>query len=351
MAIVPLNGENYPTWKIQCQMSLMKEGVWGFATGAEAVPDTEERRVPYLAKRDKALAIIVLAVDPSLLYLLGDPVDPKVVWEALSGQFQKKSWANKLELKRKLFSMKMNNGGAVQAHIKAMTEILDELSVVDEPVKEEDRVVYLLASLPEAYSMLVTALEANAEVPKLTVVIERLLHEEKKQKARISNDQCAGEEEAFATRYSRPQFSNKGPKCYGCGKMGHIKRNCTESGERPRGAPQDRRRGAYHADAVRRDEDDEEGVGLFVGHALAAQASSQGKWIMDSGATSHMCCNKRLFKEFHALDHELEVTLGDGHALQATGRGKVMLPPLLFHTSSRSDHYDRPGPYYMRPII
>ncbi len=30
-----------------------------------------------------------------------------------------------------------------------MTELCDELSVVGEPVKEEDRVVYLLASLPD----------------------------------------------------------------------------------------------------------------------------------------------------------------------------------------------------------
>lgn len=60
-------------------------------------------------------------------------------------------------------------------------------------------------------------------------------------------------------------------------------------------------------------------------HALAARASSQGKWIMDSGATSHMCGDQRLFKEFHTLDQDQEVTLGDGHALKATGRGKVTL--------------------------
>ena len=48
-----------------------------------------------------------------------------------------------------------------------MTEILDALSVVDDPVPEEDRVVHLPASLiPESYSMLVNTLETNAEVPK-----------------------------------------------------------------------------------------------------------------------------------------------------------------------------------------
>ena len=107
-----------------------------------------------------------------------------VIWKKLSDQLQKKTWANKLELRRKVFSLRLEDGGSVQDHVKAMTEVLDELSVVDEPVKEEDRVVYLLASLPDSYNGLVTALEANAEVPKIEVVTERLLHEEHKLKIR-----------------------------------------------------------------------------------------------------------------------------------------------------------------------
>ena len=35
------------------------------------------------------------------------------------------------------------NGDAVQEHLKEMTEIFKELSVIGHPVCEEDRVVYL----------------------------------------------------------------------------------------------------------------------------------------------------------------------------------------------------------------
>ena len=28
VTIVPLNGSNYPTWKVQCRMALMKDGLW-----------------------------------------------------------------------------------------------------------------------------------------------------------------------------------------------------------------------------------------------------------------------------------------------------------------------------------
>ena len=115
-----------------------------------------------MARRDRALATIVLSIDPSLLYLIGDPDDPS------TDQLRKKSWANKLALCRKLYSL--------QIHVKAMIEIFFALAAAGDPVKEEDRVIRLLASLPKLYSMLVTALEANVEVPKMEIVTERLLH-------------------------------------------------------------------------------------------------------------------------------------------------------------------------------
>ena len=42
------------------------------------------------------MAIIVLSMDPAILYLIRDPKDPTEVWKKLSDQFQKKTWANKL---------------------------------------------------------------------------------------------------------------------------------------------------------------------------------------------------------------------------------------------------------------
>ena len=44
--------------------------------------------------------------------------------------------------------------------------------------------MYLLASLPEMYDMLVIALEANTDVPNMETVIERLLYEEQKMRDR-----------------------------------------------------------------------------------------------------------------------------------------------------------------------
>ena len=52
-----------------------------------------------------------------------------------------------------------------------------------------------MASLPESFDTLVTALEANVEVPKMEIVTERLLNEERKQTNRETSVSSEG---AFA---------------------------------------------------------------------------------------------------------------------------------------------------------
>ena len=148
VSIVPLNGKNYPTWKVQCRMALMKDGLWGIVNGTERDPGESEVEAhkKFVSRQDRALAIVVLAVEPSLLYLIRDPEDPVAICNKLEGQFQKKTWASKLELRRKLYSLRLKNGESVHEYKKVMTEIFEALAVIGDPVAEEDRVVHLLVA-------------------------------------------------------------------------------------------------------------------------------------------------------------------------------------------------------------
>ena len=226
VSLVPLNGSNYPTWKVQCRMALVRDGLWEIVEGTETAPPAEgtaDRRSKFIARRDRALATIVLAVEPSLLYLIGDPEDPVVVWQKLQDQFQKKTWANKLVLRRRLHSLRLRDGESVQEHIKTMIELFNELAIVGDAIDEEDRVVYLLANFPDSFNTLVTALEANEDVPKMEVVTEKLLHAERKQTEKSSPDSSG--DKAMMTRR---QFRGRGPQCYYCKQYGHVQNNCTE---------------------------------------------------------------------------------------------------------------------------
>ena len=105
-----------------------------------------------------------------------------------------------------------------------MTEVFNELSVIGAEMDEEDRVVYLLASLPDTYNTLVTALEANSDVPTMEIVTERLLHEERKVLERKGFETALSlRSKAMTTVRRKPRT---GPKCHYCHKIGHIQRNC-----------------------------------------------------------------------------------------------------------------------------
>ena len=58
----------------------------------------------------------------------------------------------------------------------------------------------------------------------------------------------------------------------------------------------------------------DEGDALIVCHALSAY-STTSNWIVDSGATCHMCGDSKLFKKSSKFGAMIKVSLGDGHLL------------------------------------
>lgn len=327
--IVPLKGPNYATWRVQLKMALIKENLWGIVNETESPPAVSltSETAKFNARKDKALATIVLAVDTSLLYLLDDPTDPVVVWNKLSDQFQKKSWANKLELRRKLYSTKLKDGDCVQKHIKNMTEIFNELAVIGDPIKDEDRVLHLLATLSPSYDMLVTALQTNANVPPMDLVVERLLNEEFKKKGESSTIISPSSNKVENALISARKV---GVRCHQCNRIGHLKKNCWHN---PANKKQKFAKGNNHYAQVSNSDD----CILLAISALSTGGENVRKndWITDSGATRHMCNNIELFSSSKELNTPVTVEVGDLRKLKGTAFGNVELKLKLPHGQSK----------------
>ena len=80
------------------------------------------------------------------------------------------------------------------------------------------------------------------------------------------------------------------------------------------------------------DSSDSDDIGLFVVDCatsvnVTASPESQktGKWIIDSGATCHICNNQSSFVELYPLKTSVNVKLGDGHTMDASAIGVVSL--------------------------
>ena len=129
--IVPLRGQkNYQTWKIQVKMALIRENTWEFVNGSEECPQQADRDAykKYCKRRDRALATIVLTLDPELLYLAENIDDHIQVWNKLEKNFQTKSVARKFALRKKLSNTKLQDGTSIQSHVKIFSETFSNLT-------------------------------------------------------------------------------------------------------------------------------------------------------------------------------------------------------------------------------
>ena len=311
-----LTDSNYQTWRVQMKMLLMRDNLFGFIDDTEIRPNDADAALPNFIKREqKALANIVLGIDPKLLYIIGDPTKPKEVWDKLQAAFMKPSWANKLRLKKRLCNLRLNAGDSMQTHLKNFTETYSELAMIGEAVAEDEKVIQLLASLPEEYATIVTAFETCDQVPQWVTVTEKLLHEETKIKGNAENTTRALAHQQQDFKRSTKGFQNsksskKNVKCYNCGKTGHIKSQCWQ------------RKDKQDANATVEKKDDDTKRTLLA-TALSTKEVMSDDWIIDSGASSHMSFKKEDFVNYKELETPIQVQVGNGGKLQAIGNGDV----------------------------
>jgi len=141
---------------------------------------------------------------------------------------------------------------------------------------------------------LLLRLEANAEVPSMVVVTERLIHEDRKANER----ETASSKKLFLGKNSR----KRGPQCHGCGKFGHVRRYCKELDKNKH--TKESKPEKHKANSLQDNmESNSESLG-FVTQALTADVRDNNgeTWIVDSGANCQMGNNQELMYDFVKLE-------------------------------------------------
>ena len=156
--VVKFDGtSNFGLWQRRVKDLLVQQGLvkalYGRAKKLETMTDNEWEELNM-----KAMSTIQLCLANELMYDVMDDVSTALVRLKLESWYMSKSLTNKLNLKRKLYELKMAKGADLAQHVHTFNKIISDLLRIDIKFNEENKAMMLLSSLPASYEHLVMTL-------------------------------------------------------------------------------------------------------------------------------------------------------------------------------------------------
>ena len=335
--IEPLNGKNYQSWKYNIKLVLMERGLWSFIEGNEEVPAEDATvavRNSYRLRSDKAYSLIALSVEKNLQVHISTTTDPKIASDTLKSQFECVSIAQVVRLNRRFYAATMTEGTDILEHLTYMTTLAEQLKEMNEEIPDKKFATVVLGSLAESYDNLISSLnsqkieELKWENIKALLIEEHLKRTEKDAKQPDSSKQndalLTKKGNMFGKKRHQEHYPRKKPqerllsstKCFKCGKLGHIVRNCPLN-----------KKGSSFQSYVAEGNSEVQASPKEDDFALSSTSSRERSklWYIDSGATKHMTSQKDLIVNYIQYPQPSEIFLGDDRVIKALGEGKVIL--------------------------
>jgi hypothetical protein len=128
-----------------------------------------------------ALGTIQLSLAASLAFNISKENTTKGLMDALEKLYEKPSASNNVFLMKRLFNMKMSEGGSVVDHLNEFNTVTNQLSSVKVDFDDEVRALLILCSLPERWNGLVMAVSnsiSGSNTLKFDDVVGVILSEE-----------------------------------------------------------------------------------------------------------------------------------------------------------------------------
>lgn len=298
-----LNNDNYQNWKFRIKMLLIREGNWCVIESARPAVENEE----WLKKDGKAQATISLSIEDNQIVHIYKCKSAKEMWTELQKVHERNNLSNKLYLLRKLYQSRLENK-VMSDYIKDVLELIERLRGVGEVIKDFHVAALLLGGLPDSYSTLVTALDTRPDDELTLEYVKGKLMDEYARK-------CNGGQEEVALNVKRNTEVQESRECYYCHRKGHLKKDCY--GYKKFLKKKEVKKNGQAKTAVEKES------GEFCFHT-SKNNKLDTVWIVDSGATSHMCNDKSQFSSLDLKNFE-RIIVANGEYMDVKGKGDVVL--------------------------
>ncbi|GKE32351.1 retrovirus-related pol polyprotein from transposon TNT 1-94, partial [Tanacetum coccineum] len=249
--------------------------------------DAEKTVVLKMDVYKKAHSALLLCLDNKVLREVNKENSAAGVWLKLETLYMTKSLANKLYLKKKLFTFYMHSGKKLSEHIDEFNKLIGDLANIDVDIDDEDQALMLLTSLPSSYDNFVETLLYGRESLTLEDVLSSLNSRELKKRTDAKDE---GPIIGDHLKKDCPKWNKKKS-------TGFVKKNAGQGS-------------GIHSE------------GYDNGDLLMAVSGERFlEWIMDSGGSYHMTPMRDFLFDFKEFDGGT-VLLGDNRACAIRGTGR-----------------------------
>jgi hypothetical protein len=366
--IKKLNNKNYNTWATCIESYLQGQDLWEVVGGSEvtqpAVEDASGTLRKWKIKAGKAMFALKTTIEEEMLEHIRDAKTPKEAWDTFATLFSKKNDTRLQLLENELLSMAQRDMTIAQ-YFHKVKAICREISQLDPtaPIGESRIKRIIIHGLRPEYRGFVTAIQGWPTQPSL-VEFENLLADQEAMAKQMGGVSLKGEEEALYTSKTRGTFKrntggeskkdgdkvkshqgkggshpggvskNRGNsrkfdgKCYNCGKMGHMAKDCwtkkkpVESNTATSSSKENGEDG-WDAEALFAMEEEE----LALTITTPEQIDYKNDWIVDSGCSNHMTGDKHKLQNLSEYKGGRVVVTADNSRLPIAHIGKTIVTP------------------------
>ncbi|GBP13452.1 Retrovirus-related Pol polyprotein from transposon TNT 1-94 [Eumeta japonica] len=202
----------------------------------------------------------------------------------------------------------------------------NQLKQLGENMSDKFVITKVLMSLPEDYKHFISAWE-SAPDDKQTYdnLVARLLIEEE----RIKEKGGPTPSTAFVAK----KVDKKSVKCYKCHRLGHYQSECRYNNNNNFGNSKDNRsdlkcyfcnKPGHIKSQCRFKKGKEKESNAFIVNSVFDEQLQKSQWLVDSGASEHMCCECKLFNSYSTVKDK-SVIVGNGTKINVKGCGQVAL--------------------------
>ena len=325
-----LTGPNYLDWKRNLDIVLVADEYKFVLTTAAPAPlsatSTEEDKEAYRKwhKADEMARCYILASMSNVLQQQHHTMPTAAeIMLSLKELFGEQDRAARFEAMRKIMSSVMPEGSSVREHVLKMMEYLNEIDVLGGNIDGDTKIDIILHSLPKSYENfrlnaimnkkdytlaelltdLVAAEGLMGRGPQAHVSVQAGPSSSKggKKKKRVQR-KSGGTSGSGGSKFVAPSGGVQKPKgkCFKCNKMGHWKSDCPL-----KNVP---------------------GTSLALVVETCFAACSTSSWVVDTGATDHVCYTLQGFLQRRQLSEgEITISLGNAARVAVAAVGDVHL--------------------------